>query len=112
MKEIYNNLPQKIKTLLLISEGWLVGSAPEKLLNSEIPKDYDIIVPSRELFQLTCCLFKNEKIDINTFGGIKIQINDLLIDIWCEELGHFIMTSTGCNYAFNLKRSKLFKNVL
>lgn len=109
MTKLYKNLPIEIKRILLISEGWLVGSAPEKLLNDEVPRDYDIVVPSAELFQLTCTLFAEYEVKINTFGGLKIKMGEIEVDVWVEELGHFIISALKCGYIYNLKSAKLLK---
>ena len=86
MNRLYKELPEIIQAILLTSEGWLVGSSINQILNKEVVKDYDIIVPSRELFMIVCKFVSSitDKVKINSFGGIKIQILDTEIDIWCE----------------------------
>lgn len=111
IKKVYINLPEEIKNILLLSEGWLVGGSLRDILINEIhPKDYDILVPSRELFQLTCSTLRNYPVKFNTFGGLKVQLPCGELDIWVEELDHFIITANVFEYAYNLKRSKLIKN--
>lgn len=110
IKKIYTHLQEPIKNILLISEGWLVGSAIKHIIYGEVPKDYDILIPNRELFQLVCTTLRDYEYKINTFGGLKFKINGLEIDIWVEELSHFIMTTSAFDYAYNLKRSKLIRN--
>lgn len=111
-KTIYNQLPEVIKSTLLISEGWLVGSSILDLLMGNKPKDYDILVPSRKLFQLATAFLKLDKqIDINTFGGLKFTDTEVEIDIWPENLEHFICNASKFEYAYNLKKSKLITNV-
>ena len=110
---IYQNLPYFIKSILLVSEGWLVGGALRDLLEGKEPNDWDIIVPSRELFQIvntTLASCEDLESKINTFGGIKYFNNENdSIDIWCEELDHFLKTANKKDYIFNLKRNILLK---
>jgi hypothetical protein len=108
-KTIYQNLPSPVKTLLIQSQGWLVGSAPYKLMSGEQPKDYDIVVPNRELFQTTLMTLPDVDLKLNTFGGMKI-VSDITIDIWCEELDHFLSYASPFAYAYNLKRQILISN--
>lgn len=110
---VYESLPNLIKSILLTSEGWLVGSGPENMIYGGHTRDYDILVPSRELYQITCAQLRtyDPKVSLNTFGGLKFKLNNLEIDLWPEELGHFIMTAIKCKYAYNLKRSKLIEQL-
>lgn len=112
-KQVYGLLPAQIKTVLLLSEGWLVGSSVEKLLNGQDVKDYDVLVPSRELFQLTTAHLDNLNFidfSLNTFGGLKVDLGTLSLDIWPEELGHFLQNCSAFNYVYSLKKQILFKN--
>ena len=114
--KIYNNLPQKIKTILLVSEGWLVGNAFNAIVNTEEPKDYDIIVPSREKFQLMTSLIDADdsfSLTINSYGGLKFNSHDegvASIDIWCESLDHFLLNANKISYIYNMKRNILLEN--
>jgi hypothetical protein len=108
---IYNGLPQNIKTILLISEGWIVGKACENLIDMMPPKDYDIIVPSRELFQIVCKhLSAYGKPEINSFGGLKFDMMGYDVDIWCEELDHYLRNASYLGYAYNFKKSIMIGN--
>jgi len=114
--KFYRDLPAEIISLLLISEGWIVGSCLEKLLKDEKPNDFDIIVPNRELFQVTtrtiAALINNRGFNsytINSYGGIKTTIGELSIDIWCEELSHFLMNANHAKYIYNFKKQVLIE---
>ena len=48
---VYRELNSAIKGILLITEGWLVGNSLHSIIHGNEVTDYDIIVPSRELFQ-------------------------------------------------------------
>ena len=56
---------------------------------------------------------KAEHIVINSFGGIKMNLQDgLVLDIWAEELDHFIKTANKFEYAFNMKKNIMLKKQL
>ena len=115
--KLYKNLDVRVKNILLISEGWLVGNSINNILNDEEVKDYDIIAPNRELYHKILFLSgSNYQFSINSYGGVKLQIdnygNDTLsIDIWCEDLSHFIENAKEINYLYNYKRNVLLKNI-
>lgn len=101
MKVNYRNfryIPSIVKTACFNYEGWIVGGAAEFLIGkikpySEKPKDWDVIVPVTKweyIFPIVPYKFAN----VNTFGGFKIFENDIEIDIWPEDLGHFFMGAT------------------
>lgn len=111
---LYRKLPEAIKSVLLTSEGWLVGGSIESLINDKAANDYDIIVPDRELFQTVTkqlTSLTGTGVSINSFGGLKITLeNGLKIDIWCEELDHFLKNAKKFTYLFNFKKNILLKN--
>lgn len=110
--KIYQTLPDLIKGVLLVSEGWLVGGSIKSLLEDKKPADYDILVPSRELFQVTAAtLGPSFSVDLNTFGGLKFIDDRFEIDIWPEELSHFIRTANKFEYGYNLKRNVLIQSI-
>lgn len=108
--KVYNGLNDKIKSILLSSNGWLVGSSIEQIGNDEEVSDYDIIVPSRDLFRiLIVSLQSTYNHIINNYGGFKFLIDGVEVDIWCEELSHFLGTANKLTYAYNHKRVILLK---
>jgi hypothetical protein len=110
---IYRKLPYYVQSALLISEGWLVGKSIYNILENREVKDYDIIVPSRELFQVVCKMLFSiaEQANINSFGGYKVKLPDGTdIDIWCEELDHFLKNSKYIEYIYNMKKNIILKN--
>jgi len=113
MNRLYRELPEIIQAILLTSEGWLVGSSIKQILEKEVVKDYDIIVPSRELFMIVCKFASSvsNTVNINSFGGIKIQVLDTEIDIWCEEFDHYLKTANKYEYLFNMKRNILLQKL-
>lgn len=111
-KKIYANLPQDVKDILFLSEGYLVGSSVRNILEDvkEI-KDYDILVTDPLLFRKVCATYKNEMEGINTFGGIKLQLSEgSQVDIWCDALEAFLTYSSTYYYVYSLKNNTLFKN--
>lgn len=112
-KAIYDNLPDIIKAILLQSYGWLVGGAPDALISGIKVNDYDIVVENRQLYQevIKTLSVSGFQLEINSFGGCKFTSDQVEIDIWCEELGHFIQTSTQEGHIYNFRRSKLLQLV-
>jgi hypothetical protein len=110
-EKFYKKLPTIINTTLISSHGWLVGSSIDKILSGDKVRDYDIIVPDAQLYQQTV-LFLQELVGepkINTCGGLKFTLPDLEIDIWPEELSHFLLNTTSVKYVFNFKKQLLLK---
>ncbi len=114
--KIYKKLKEPefeiIGSILLISEGWIVGGSIQNIINDTAINDFDIIVPDRELFGKVIKLLSSihQGYGINSYGGMKFQVKELRIDIWCEELGDFIMCANEFNYAYNYQRNILIKN--
>lgn len=109
--KVYKELDRQIKSILLSTNGWLVGSSIEQICNGEEVRDYDIIVPSRDLFRkIVVNLVANHQCIFNSYGGVKCEIDaGVELDIWCEELSHFIHTANKMTYAYNHERCKLLK---
>ena len=102
----------------LMEEGWgecCNGSIEiiAQLLENKEVKDYDILVPSREKYQIICKMLFGlaDQAIINTFGGMKyIFSNGLNIDIWPEELDHFLKNGNKLQYFYNMKKNIMLKN--
>lgn len=107
-QRIYRILPDPIKDLLLLSEGWLVGSSIIRLLEDISPTDYDIIVPA-EKWPAVFSYIRDKEPTFNSFGGVKIQIGDIIIDVWVESLDHFLHNVNIFTYAYNFKKNTLLK---
>lgn len=102
---VYNKLDMRIKAILLSTNGWLVGGAISAIEKKEEPSDYDIIVPNRDLYRkMVVQLTSFYPFKINTYGGLKVQIDDITLDIWCEELSHFIDTANDLSHLYNHKK--------
>lgn len=112
--KIYNILDINIKDILYLSKGWLVGSSLKCIDKGNLPKDYDIIVCDRQRFQevLRFILSVSRENKLNTFGGMKFVLNSgIIVDIWCEELSHFIPLANNFYGCYNLdKRILLLKD--
>lgn len=113
-KDVYKLLPQEIRQILILTHGWLTGSAVEKLKNAESIKDYDILVSDPQLYQTAVAQLSSNpkyKMNVNTFGGLKFKHNDFEIDIWPENLEHHIATASHIGYLYNIKLGILLSNV-
>lgn len=109
---VYSKLDSRVKSILLITDGWLVGSSMSDLIDGKEPNDFDIIVPSRELYQkILTDLTTNYTFKVNNYGGIKVDLGDFELDIWTEELSHFLLNSNNVSYLYNHRRRQLLKNV-
>lgn len=109
-ERLYRKLPAPIKAILINTKGWLVGSSIRSLLRGEDVSDYDIIVPDRELFRTNLLNLNSNstyKSESNSFGGVKYSREDLTIDIWCEELDHFLLASNSVEFIYNMHRNIL-----
>lgn len=104
-KLIYNALPWEVRAALKISNGWLVGSSPIRMVLGEPIKDYDICVQDFIKYQNTCLYLKGAgwTLSINSLGGFKFVKDTMIIDIWCDELSnHLLIRSGGSSiYHFN-----------
>ncbi len=109
--KIYEKLPDHIKGFLLLTGGWLVGNSIQNIIDGETPKDYDIIITNRHAFQNACKNWEVCDLKLNSFGGMKIQLEDTEIDFWCEELSHFLITANKVTYIFNMRKNILLQNV-
>lgn len=112
-KSFYRKLPKEVLSLLKISDGWLIGSSIEKIMNGETPKDYDIIVGNGQDFQKAHLFLSSlvcHNIAINSHGGIKISFPDYDIDIWVEELDHYLSSRAKYNYVFKFAGFILLKS--
>lgn len=112
MNKVYSELDGRIKAILLLTDGWLVGGSMESIILDKDVKDYDIIVPDRAKFHniINHLSKRSGRIIFNNYGGIKLKLEELNLDIWCEELSHFIMSARKLTYIYNHKRGVLLKN--
>lgn len=109
--KLYKNLNVRVKNILLLSEGWLVGNSITNIINDDKVNDYDIVVPDRALYHniLFLAHTNNFSYHVNSYGGMKLVSDTLTIDIWCEELSHFMLTAKELKFIYNYKRNILLK---
>lgn len=123
IKKLRNTIPMPVKSILLNSNGWLVGSSIKHTLEDLPIKDYDILVTDRDLFQNTIRLLANSyTFRLNSRGGMNFTIDSIgydkfgqelppiFVDIWCADLSSFLTNSTIVTYLFNLNKLILLKN--
>lgn len=112
-KEIYRKLPSIIKSTLIISDGWLIGSSIKSILENKPVTDYDIIVPSKSWEQSTVSL-RSYPFIMNSFGGLKFTLPDgdnfIILDIWPDDIDNILKVGNTITYAFNLKHQRLYKS--
>ena len=76
------------------------------------PKDFDIIIPDRSRYNaIVRSLTTDYKYKINNYGGIKVDTGTFTLDIWSEELDHFLLTANRFTYAYNFYRRILLKSM-
>lgn len=113
IKELYRQLPEQIRSILILSDGWLVGSTINYMLcpnkaENYLP-DYDIIVPY-EKWEDTIVALKHNPFTLNTYGGFKFNISEMEVDIWPQDTDKFLKVASKLTYMFNLKNQILIKN--
>ncbi len=110
-QKVYENLDPKIKSVLNLTNGWLVGNAVFDILTDRKPDDYDIVVNSPEFHTIIKSLTVTYKFTINNYGGFKFYIDDFVLDVWTEDLSHFLLAALNFNYAYNFKSRLLIGKI-
>jgi hypothetical protein len=103
-----NKIPDIIKTILITSNGWLVGSSVKNIMENKTPKDYDIIVNAKA-FSSCLAFFRHHGVSINHYGGIDFNIKDLKIQIWISSLEKYLIMAKKWTYAYNAKNKILIQ---
>jgi hypothetical protein len=86
-------MPSVVRAAVYNYHSWVVGSSAKFLIGSQDNvTDWDVIVPVIEWPDITNIVPYGTK--VNTLGGLKVIDGDTSIDIWPEDLGHFLMTIT------------------
>jgi hypothetical protein len=110
MAKFYRELPKPILDILIIGDGWLVGSSVGSTLRKEPVNDYDIII-SQEHYRNVFRYVQRDHPEFNNNGGIKVTINGLSIDIWIDTLDNFLaIMNKNFEYAYNFKLGLLIAN--
>ena len=88
-------IPELVRMFLLDYSGHLVGSASKFFLDETgempEPRDYDIFIPPSK-WNSACRLIASleDEVAFNSFGGLKIKLDNAEIDIWCSSLDDFL----------------------
>lgn len=101
----FNKLPLIVRSFCFQNNGWIVGGAAKYLLGiyTDPPRDYDILIPL-EHWDKACKTIPLGS-TTNSFGGIKLRVDGVEVDIWGDSLSNFIETqNTWPNYAVNLNQ--------
>ena len=116
MKPKYWNLPKEIRTILKISDGWLVGSSAKVLIEDpkdkeDIPRDYDIIVTDYNKYQDVILHLEKNEHEINSCGGLKFKVVGRKVDIWPDNLENFIKKSTRLTYCYHFNTQTIMEKM-
>ena len=86
--------PPLVRAFTFNHEAWLVGGAAKWIVGLQPDlRDWDIIVPVRNWTDAQH-LIPYQTMS-NTFGGFKIEVEGQPdIDVWAEDLDHFLATCT------------------
>lgn len=83
-------IPQEyilIRQLCYIYDAWIVGSAALPDTDLTTVKDFDLILPLYDYHKVCPLIIHSANIiQPNTFGGWKVQANNIWIDIWPDDL--------------------------
>ena len=111
MLKFYRELPEEIIDILSISNGWLIGSSIEKIIDKKDITDYDIIVP-KDNYRTIFRYINRYKPIFNNHGGIKVTTEKFSIDIWIDSLETYLLSVGGnFTYAYNFNKNLLISNV-
>lgn len=97
-----------IKIISTLSEVYLIGGAIRDLIFAKKPKDLDFVVLNNSNMEWLKEVFSkfNIKYTINNLGGLKLDYNDIEIDIWTtNDLYDSIQYNVdGLFYSINQKK--------
>lgn len=114
-KKKHRQLPKTVKYICFAYEGIIVGGSANAIINDlggDIA-DYDIIIPVSVWPSILLWVPHNGlDFKLNSFGGFKINDNGTEIDLWPEDLHHYIASNNAGQflyrplggYYFELKR--------
>mgnify|MGYP000325991193 CR=1 FL=1 len=94
-----SNLSPFIRTLLYVHDGFVVGSGADYLIgNTETsPRDWDILIPLSKWSVAMKSIPKGSA--SNTFGGIKINIDNVSVDVWSQDLSDYLVNLPVRNFS-------------
>lgn len=77
-----------IKKLILLADGWIVGSTANP--HEDKPEDIDILIPAERWHKAMDIFFPFiEHAQPNKFGGWKLCMYDAKVDIWPDTLDRY-----------------------
>lgn len=96
-------LPTIVLNWLLNNRAWLIGSgAKSYLMDGDMPRDLDIIVPPDQWQAVCRAIPRDIPIKINNFGGLKVKLEGIEVDVWPQHLDDYIALSPRPGYAVRL----------
>ncbi len=89
--ERLRDIPAFVKSMVYSHNGWIVGGGAKYLcgLKNEV-NDWDVIIPIQNWQAAARGI--PYKSTTNTFGGIKVDMNGVYLDIWADDLGSYLTT--------------------
>jgi hypothetical protein len=88
-------------------DAYLVGSAPQALLDGKIPKDYDVIIPLNKTERLLL-LLKDRVVRFNSSGAFRVVLDEeTSVDIWPEYLHDHIDARNSSGPIYRPKKDQL-----
>lgn len=91
----YEKLPRELSNIAISYGAWFVGSAVEWLLHGgPKPRDIDLFVPPQH-WQAAVRALSKIAVEVNHFGGVKVELDGLSVDIWPMHLEDFFTVGHG-----------------
>ncbi len=94
-----SDLSPFIRTLLYVHDGFVVGSGADYLIGNtdSPPRDWDVIIP---LSRWSLAMKSIPKGSVtNTFGGIKINTDNVSVDVWSQDLSDYLTNMPVKNFS-------------
>lgn len=82
-----DRMPEQVRFLCWEYDGWVVGGAAS---GGEPPRDWDVIVPPAHWIPVAHYL-KTWHPQMNSFGGWKLNLGDVSLDVWPTSLDGYIL---------------------
>jgi len=102
------DLPRAIQRVGVLPGVWLVGGGALWVLGDDKPpKDWDFFVEP-DAHAAVLSNLRGAALATNSFGGLKITVDGLVIDLWVSSLARFVTHGTG-NVAISLLYSKVVR---
>lgn len=103
-------LPILVGKLTQFCDAWIVGSAADPDVDFSAVRDFDIAVPFGS-WHLAASLIPATATP-NSFGGWKCESEGAIVDVWPQDLTHFVTNHVSSPYLFHPRSgTRLMKEV-